>query len=96
MNDKGTRVPVEESELFRQLVKRYSELGEVEDVVRFDLQRLVDWALRLRAERAEARAAELEALAHLVRKRCREAVPQWAPEIRESLARLDAERSTER
>lgn len=41
-------------------------------------------------DRVLARAAELEALADLVRMRCRDAVPEWAPELREALARLDA------
>ena len=41
-------------------------------------------------EDLEVRARELEVLVKLVRKRCREAVPEWAPELREALARIDA------
>lgn len=51
-------------------------------------------ALRARAEKAEARLALHEALADVVRKLCRNAVPQWAPELRAALAKVDA--STEK
>ncbi len=35
---------VEESELFEAIVRRYSQLGEFESVVRSDLKRIIDWA----------------------------------------------------
>ena len=41
-------------------------------------------------ETAAKRVEALEFLARLVRERCRQAVPQWAPELRDALAALDA------
>jgi hypothetical protein len=35
---------VEDSELFRQLVDRYTSLGEIRSVVESDLRRLIEWA----------------------------------------------------
>ena len=53
---------------------------------------------RPETESPEPRIQALEDLASAVRRRCREAVPEWAPDLREILARLDArgEKGTER
>jgi len=42
-------------------------------------------------ERSGAEFVALRALADLVRRRCEEAVPEWAPELRAALARVDLE-----
>lgn len=63
-------MPVEDSELFRQLVKRYAELGESEDVVRSDLRRIVEWA---RADEREACAAVADREARICLRQAAEA-----------------------
>lgn len=39
-------VPVEESELLRQVISRYTSLGEIRSVVESDLRRIIAWARR--------------------------------------------------